>query len=196
MSHFILPHKANFTEFPLSEEKIPDKWKWVISSNHTVNEIQTSLKLFYSTIKNETVKTFAAGLFSIVKVYGFAEACCAIGLVPIVSGPTDRFLLLNPPVSLDASIIDRFVNDSYRSLLLFFAGMTDISSSGDAAFVSYAEKIDVGGALGFNLFRLPTGDILFYVPSTGAVWQQCDQVVSKHSNSLEECLEWYLSTFR
>lgn len=196
MSHFTLPHNAEFTEFPLSEQKIPDSWKWVISSNHTANEIETSLKRFYSTIQNDTVRTFAAGLFEIVKVYGFAEAFCAIGLVPIRSGPTDRFLLLNPPKSLDASIIDRFVNDSYRSLLLFFGGMTDISSSGDSAFMSYAEKLDAGGVPGFNLFRLPTGDHLFYVPSTGAVWQQCGQVVSKHSNSLEQCLEWYLSTFR
>lgn len=196
MSHFILPHDAEFTEFPLSEERIPDNWKWLISSHHTSNEIQTSLESLYSTIQNDTVRTFAAGLLKVVKVYGFAEAFSAIGLVRTRSSPAYRFLLLKPPISLDASIIDRFASDSYRSLILFFVGMTDISSSGDAAFVSYVQKIDFGGVLGFNLFRLPTGDMLFYVPSTGAVWQQCDEVVSKHSNSLEECLEWYLSTFK
>lgn len=196
MPHFILPHDPEFTAFPLPEEYIPNKWKWVITSDQTANEIQSSLKLFYSNIQNDTVRKFAAGLFEKVKVYGFEEASCAIGLVPIRSSSTVRFLLLNPPLSHNSSIIDQYVNDPYMSLLIFFPGMTDFSSSGEAFFAPCKEKIDVGGELGFTLFHLPTGDTLNYVPSTGTVWKTCDDVVSKHSNSLDECLEWYLSTLR
>lgn len=157
MSDFILPHDAEIKEFPLSENKIPDNWKWLISNQHTANQIQASFELFYSTIQNETVRTFTSGLLKLVKVYGFAESFCAIGLVPTRSSPADRHLLLDPPKSFYASIIDQFVSDAYRSLVLFFGGMTDISSSDNAAFLSYVEKEDVRGVLGFNLFRLPTG---------------------------------------